>query len=30
VRHHKPNFDPEVMAGLTPEHQRFFRDVYHS
>jgi hypothetical protein len=30
VRHHKPNFDPEVLAGLTPQHQRFFRDVYHS
>jgi hypothetical protein len=29
VRHHKPAFSPEVLAGLTPEHQRFFRDVYH-
>jgi hypothetical protein len=30
VRHHRPNFDPEVLDGLTPAHQRFFRDVYHS
>jgi hypothetical protein len=29
VRHHKPSFAPEVIAGLTPEHQRFFREVYH-
>jgi hypothetical protein len=29
VRHHKPDVPPEVIAGLTPEHQRFFREVYH-
>ncbi len=29
VRHHKPNFAPEVIEGLTPEHQRFFNEVYH-
>ena len=29
VRHHKPNIRPEVMAHLSPKHQRFFRDVYH-
>jgi hypothetical protein len=29
VRHHKPEIPPEVLEGLTPEHRRFFRDVYH-
>ena len=29
VRHHKPDVPPEVIDGLTPQHQRFFRDVYH-
>jgi hypothetical protein len=29
VRHHKPTVPAEVLAGLTPEHQRFFREVYH-
>jgi hypothetical protein len=29
VRHHKPEFPEEVISGLTPEHQRFFREVYH-
>jgi hypothetical protein len=29
VRHHKPNFAPEVIEALSPEHQRFFREVYH-
>jgi hypothetical protein len=29
VRHHKPMTPPEVIAGLSPERQRFFREVYH-
>ena len=29
VRHHKPAFSPEVLAGLSPDHQRFFSEVYH-
>ncbi|MDJ0735029.1 MAG: phytanoyl-CoA dioxygenase family protein [Nostocaceae cyanobacterium] len=29
VRHHKPNIPQKVLQGLTPEHQRFFREVYH-
>jgi hypothetical protein len=29
VRHHKPNIPPEVLAGLSPARQRFFREVYH-
>jgi hypothetical protein len=29
VRHHKPTIPQEVLDGLTPEHQRFFREVYH-
>lgn len=29
VRHHKPNIPPEVIANLSPQHQRFFQDVYH-
>ena len=29
VRHHKPGFTEEMVESLTPEHQRFFRDVYH-
>ena len=29
VRHHKPSFRPEVIAGLSPERQAFFREVYH-
>jgi hypothetical protein len=29
VRHHKPNFAPEVLEGLAPERRRFFREVYH-
>jgi hypothetical protein len=29
VRHHKPMVPQEVLAGLSLEHQRFFREVYH-
>jgi hypothetical protein len=29
VRHHKPEIPNEVLAGLTPAHQRFFSEVYH-
>jgi hypothetical protein len=29
VRHHKPTIAPEVLGGLSPEHLRFFREVYH-
>ena len=29
VRHHKPKFDPAVIAGLSEERQAFFREVYH-
>jgi len=29
VRHHKPNFPDEMMDSLSPEHRRFFNDVYH-
>ncbi len=29
VRHHKPSIPPEVIAELSPKHQRFFREVYH-
>jgi hypothetical protein len=29
VRHHKPTVPQEVLDGLTPEHRRFFREVYH-
>jgi hypothetical protein len=29
VRHHKPSFDPAVIAGLSEERQAFFREVYH-
>lgn len=29
VRHHKPRFDPDVIAGLSEERQAFFREVYH-
>jgi len=29
VRHHKPTTPQEVLDGLTPEHRRFFNEVYH-
>ncbi|MBW3624994.1 MAG: phytanoyl-CoA dioxygenase family protein [Armatimonadetes bacterium] len=29
VRHHKPTVSPEVLDSLTPEHRRFFNEVYH-
>jgi hypothetical protein len=29
VRHHKPDFPPEMLDSLSPEHRRFFADVYH-
>jgi Phytanoyl-CoA dioxygenase (PhyH) len=29
VRHHKPDFSTAVLEELTPEHRRFFREVYH-
>lgn len=29
VRHHKPKFNPDVIAGLSEERQAFFRKVYH-
>jgi hypothetical protein len=29
VRHHKPTIPQEVLDGLSPERQRFFREVYH-
>ena len=29
VRHHKPSIAPEVIEGLSPKHQRFFKEVYH-
>ena len=29
VRHHKPEFPPEMLEALSPEHRRFFNDVYH-
>jgi len=29
VRHHIPKFPKEVIEGLSKEHQRFFREVYH-
>ncbi len=29
VRHHKPSTPKEVIAHLSSQHQRFFRDVYH-
>ena len=29
VRHHKPSFTDAMLDSLTPEHRRFFNDVYH-
>ena len=29
VRHHKPDFPPEMLDALTPERRRFFNEVYH-
>ena len=29
VRHHRPDFPPEMIEALSPRHQRFFSDVYH-
>jgi len=29
VRHHKPRFNPEVIAALPAEKRAFFREVYH-
>lgn len=28
MQFHRPNFKPEVIAGLSPERKRFFRDVW--
>ncbi|MDA0708675.1 MAG: phytanoyl-CoA dioxygenase family protein [bacterium] len=29
VRHHKPAFTDEMLHSLSPEHRRFFHEVYH-
>ena len=29
VRHHKPGFTDEMLDSLSPEHRRFFGEVYH-
>ncbi len=29
VRHHIPDFPPEMLDALTPERLRFFNEVYH-
>ena len=29
VRHHTPDFPPEMLDALTPERRRFFNEVYH-
>ena len=29
VRHHKPGFTDEMLHSLSPEHRRFFSEVYH-
>ena len=29
VRHHKPGFTDEMLNSLSPEHRRFFSEVYH-
>ena len=29
VRHHKPDFPAAMLDSLSPEHRRFFNEVYH-
>lgn len=29
VRHHKPSISHEVIDHLSPQHQKFFKEVYH-
>jgi hypothetical protein len=29
VRHSRPNFTQEMLNSLTPDHRRFFNEVYH-